>query len=207
MEPQVFVSFVLATALMIALPGPSVLLTIAHSISFGWRRALLTVSGATLGIAIQLLVAVIGIGSLIKFVAATFDVLCWAGAAYLIYFGVKVWLNASELAALGKGVDAKPNQLLMQGLAITVLNPKSLLFIAAFLPQFVDPGRSIEMQFFIIVPVFLAITFAVTSVWAMISGTVNNFIKDTRTLVVIFRVASVLIVLSGTSMVLVRQGT
>lgn len=206
MEPQVFVSFVLATATMIALPGPSVLLTVAHSLSFGWRRALITVSGATLGIAIQLLVAVIGIGSLIKFVAATFDVLRWAGAGYLIYFGVKVWINASELAALGNGVDVRPNRLLMQGLAITVFNPKSLLFIAAFLPQFVDASRPVETQFFIIVPVFLVITFGVTSAWAMVSGAVNNAVKHPETLAIVFRVASALIVLSGISMVVVRQG-
>jgi threonine/homoserine/homoserine lactone efflux protein len=190
---------------MIALPGPSVLLTVAHSISFGWRRALITVSGATLGIAIQLLVAVIGIGSLIKFVAATFDVLRWAGAGYLIYFGVKVWINASDLATLGKGV-ARPNRLLMQGLTITVFNPKSLLFIAAFLPQFVDAGRPVEMQFFIIVPVFLVITFVVTSIWAMVSGTVNKFVKNSETFVIVFRVTSALIVLSGIGMVVVRQG-
>jgi threonine/homoserine/homoserine lactone efflux protein len=191
---------------MIALPGPSVLLTVAHSISFGWRRALITVSGATLGIAIQLLVAVIGIGSLIKFVAATFDVLRWAGAGYLVYFGIKVWINARELAAFGKGVVVRPNRLLMQGLAVTVFNPKSLLFIAAFLPQFVDAGRPVETQFFIIVPVFLVITFVVTSIWAMVSGTVNKFVKNSETFAIVFRVTSALIVLSGIGMVVVRQG-
>jgi len=206
MEPQVFVSFVLATALMIALPGPSVLLTIAHSLSFGWRRALLTVSGATLGIAVQLLVAVIGIGGLISFVAATFDVLRWAGAAYLIYIGVKVWRNAGELAALGSAVDARPNGLLMQGLVITVFNPKSLLFIAAFLPQLVDVHRPVGAQFLIIVPVFLLIAFVVTSAWAIVSGLINSFIKRSGTLAILFRLAAVMIVLSGAGMVLVRQG-
>jgi len=205
MEPQVFVSFVLATALM-ALPGPSVLLTIAHSLSFGWRRALLTVSGATLGIAVQLLVAVIGIGGLISFVAATFDVLRWAGAAYLIYIGVKVWRNAGELAALGSAVDARPNGLLMQGLVITVFNPKSLLFIAAFLPQLVDVHRPVGAQFLIIVPVFLLIAFVVTSAWAIVSGLINSFIKRSGTLAILFRLAAVMIVLSGAGMVLVRQG-
>jgi len=206
MEPQVFVSFVLATALMIALPGPSVLLTIAHSLSFGWRRAMLTVTGATLGIAVQLLVAVIGIGGLINFVAATFDVLRWAGAAYLIYIGVKVWRNAKELAALGSAVDARPNGLLMQGLVITIFNPKSLLFIAAFLPQFVDVHRPVGAQFLIIVPVFLLIAFVVTLAWAIVAGLINSFIKSSGTLAILFRLAAVMIVLSGVGMVVVRQG-
>jgi len=206
MEPQVFVSFVLATALMIALPGPSVLLTIAHSLSFGWRRALLTVGGATLGIGVQLLVAVIGIGGLIRFVAATFDLLRWAGAAYLVYIGVKVWMGAKELAALGNAGDAKPDGLLMQGLVITIFNPKSLLFIAAFLPQFIDGQRQVATQFLIIVPVFLLITFVVTSGWAIVAGMINKLVRRSGTLVILFRLAAVMIALSGVGMVAIRQG-
>jgi len=206
MEPQVFVSFVLATALMIALPGPSVLLTIAHSLSFGWRRALITVTGATLGIGVQLLVAVIGIGGLIRFVAATFDLLRWAGAAYLVYVGVKVWMGAKELAALGNAGDAKPNGLLMQGLVITIFNPKSLLFIAAFLPQFIDGQRPVAAQFLIIVPVFLLITFVVTSSWAIVAGLINKLVRRSGTLAILFRLAAVMIALSGAGMVAIRQG-
>ena len=206
MEPQVFVSFVLATALMIALPGPSVLLTIAHSLSFGWRRALITVTGATLGIGVQLLVAVIGIGGLIRFVAATFDLLRWAGAAYLVYIGVKVWMGAKELAALGNAGDAKPDGLLMQGLVITIFNPKSLLFIAAFLPQFIDGQRQVATQFLIIVPVFLLITFVVTSSWAIVAGLINKLVRRSGTLAILFRLAAVMIALSGAGMVAIRQG-
>lgn len=206
MEPQVFVSFVLATALMIALPGPSVLLTIAHSLSFGWRRALFTVGGATLGIGVQLLVAVIGIGGLINFVAATFDLLRWAGAAYLVYVGVKVWLGAKELAALGSAGDAKPDGLLMQGLVITIFNPKSLLFIAAFLPQFIDGQRPVAVQFLIIVPVFLLIAFVVTSGWAIVAGLINKRVRRSGTLAILFRLAAAMIALSGLGMVAIRQG-
>lgn len=204
MELQVFVSFVLATALMIALPGPSVLLTIAHSVSFGWRHALVTVFGATLGIAVQLLIAVVGIGGLISFVAATFDILRWAGAGYLIYVGVSVWINAAEMVAINKEGDAKPSRLLLQGLVITVCNPKSLLFIVAFLPQFLDLERPVEVQFLIIVPTFLAITFAVTSAWAMVPGLINSRLQDRAKLAVVFRVAAALIVISGIGMVAAR---
>ena len=131
MEMPMFVSFVLAATLMIALPGPSVLLTVAHSITFGWRRALVTVFGATLGIAVQLLVAVFGISSLVTLLAATFDLLRWGGAVYLIYVGVKVWRNAGGMAALGDAASGRSRSLLMQGLVITVFNPKSLLFVNA----------------------------------------------------------------------------
>ena len=73
MELHVFTAFVLATSIMIALPGPSVLLTVAHSISFGWKRGIVTVTGATMGIAIQLAIAVIGLSSLLHGIALAFE--------------------------------------------------------------------------------------------------------------------------------------
>lgn len=206
MELSVFTSFVLATALMIALPGPSVLLTVAHSLSFGWRQALVTVCGATLGIAIQLLVAIVGIGGLIGFVAATFDLLRWVGAGYLVYVGARVWINASELAKPGEPSGDRPDGLLVQGFVVTVLNPKSLLFIAAFLPQFLDVRRSLGAQFLVIVPVFLLLTFVVTAMWALLPGIANGRIRGSGKLVVIFRLAAVLIALSGVGMGFVQHG-
>ena len=205
MEMPMFISFVLATALMIALPGPSVLLTVAHSITFGWRRAMVTVFGATLGIAAQLFVAVLGIGSLVALVAATFDLLRWAGAAYLIYVGVKVWCNAGRMVGLGDAASGRSNSLLMQGLVITVCNPKSLLFIVAFLPQFIDIRRPIAMQFMIIIPVFLLITFAVTAGWALVSGWLNGRVRDPARLAIVFRAAAAMIMLSGAGMAMMRS--
>ena len=205
MEMPMFISFVLATALMIALPGPSVLLTVAHSITFGWRRAMVTVFGATLGIAAQLFFAVLGIGSLVALVAATFDLLRWAGAAYLIYVGVKAWRNAGRMVALGDAASGRSNSLLMQGLVITVFNPKSLLFIVAFLPQFLDIRRPIGMQFMIIIPVFLLITFAVTAGWALASGWLNGRVRDPARLAIVFRAAAAMIMLSGAGMAMMRS--
>jgi threonine/homoserine/homoserine lactone efflux protein len=75
MESQVFIAFVVATSIMIALPGPSVILTVAHSISFGWRPAIATVAGETVGIAVHLLVAAIGLASLLNAVAGAFELI------------------------------------------------------------------------------------------------------------------------------------
>ena len=81
---------------MIALPGPSVLLTVAHSISFGWKRGIITVAGATMGIAVQLTIAAIGLTSLLNVVAQAFEWLRWVGAVYLIYLGIKQWRSAND---------------------------------------------------------------------------------------------------------------
>jgi len=205
MQLHAYLAFVLATSIMIALPGPSVLLTVAHSISFGWHRALSTVAGATVGIAVQLLVAAIGLISLLNVVAEVFEWLRWAGAAYLVYLGIKQWRSASEPLKVDTSSVSKKN-LFVQGLVITIPNPKSLIFIAAFLPQFIDAARPPGLQFSFIVPTFLVITYTVTSAWALIAGKVSGFLQSQRAFQSILRTAGGLMIIAGVSLAVARRG-
>ena len=205
MELPVYLAFVVATTIMIALPGPSVLLTVAHSISFGWRHTLFTVAGATVGIAVQLTIAAIGLTSLLTIVADAFGWLRWAGAAYLVYLGIKQWRSAGEPPEIDISSVSNAN-LFVQGLVITIPNPKSLIFIAAFLPQFIDTARPLGMQFAFIVPTFLVITFTVTSVWALIAGNVRGFLQSRRAFQSVSRTAGGLMVLAGAGLALARRG-
>lgn len=205
MELHVYLAFVVATTIMIALPGPSVLLTVAHSISFGWQHALATVAGATMGIAVQLIVAAIGLTSLLNVVAEAFEWLRWAGAAYLVYLGIKQWRSASEPLEFDTSSVSKTN-LFVQGLVITIPNPKSLIFIAAFLPQFIDSARPLGLQFAFIVPTFLLITFTVTSVWALVAGNVRGFLRSQRAFQSVLRTAGGLMIIAGLGLALARRG-
>ncbi len=206
MELHVYLAFVVATSIMIALPGPSVLLTVAHSISFGWQRAIVTVAGETTGIAVQLTIAAIGLTSLLNGVAEAFGWLRWGGAAYLVYLGIKQWRSAGEPPSLDADSVSKTN-LFVQGLVVTTLNPKSLIFIAAFLPQFIDTTRPTGLQFMIIVPSFLLITFIVASVWALIAGNVGGLLQSQRAFRAAMRTAGGLMVIAGAGLVLVRRGS
>ena len=205
MESHIYLAFVVATAIMIALPGPSVLLTIAHSIAFGWQRAIATVAGETMGIAVQLTVAAIGLASLLNAVAQAFVWLRWGGAAYLVYLGIKQWKSADAHPAFDTGSVSKTN-LFVQGLIITIPNPKSLIFIAAFLPQFIDAARPLGMQFAFIVPTFLAITFTVTSVWALLAGKASGYLRSRRAFRSVLRTAGGLMVVAGAGLALARRG-
>jgi len=205
MELHVYLAFVVATAIMIALPGPSVLLTVAHSISFGWQRALSTVAGSTMGIAVQLVVAAIGLTSLLNVVTDLFEWLRWAGAAYLVYLGIRLWLSAGKPLEFETSSLSKTN-LFVQGLIITIPNPKSLIFIAAFLPQFIDAGRPLGLQFTFIVPTFLVITFTVTSIWALVTGKVSGFIKSQQAFQSILRTAGGLMIIAGAGLAIARRG-
>jgi len=205
MEIHLYLAFVIATTIMIALPGPSVLLTVAHSISFGWRPALYTVAGETAGIAVQLIVAAVGLASLLNVVAEAFDWLRWAGAVYLVFLGIRQWRSASEPLKIENAGVSRTN-LFVQGLIVTIPNPKSLIFIAAFLPQFIDAARPIEYQLAFIVPTFLAITFTVTSVWALIAGKASRVLQRRCILTPVLRTAGGLMVIAGAGLALARRG-
>jgi threonine/homoserine/homoserine lactone efflux protein len=205
MELHVYLAFVVATTIMIALPGPSVLLTVAHSISFGWKHGISTVAGATMGIAVQLVVAAIGLASLLNVVAEAFDWLRWAGAAYLVYLGIKQWRSVSKPLEFDTSSVSKKN-VFVQGLVTTILNPKSLIFIAAFLPQFIDAARPLRLQFIFIVPTFLVITFTVTSVWALVAGKLRWFLKSQRALKSVSRTSGGLMIVAGVGLALARRG-
>lgn len=205
MELHVYFAFVVATTIMIALPGPSVLLTVAHSISFGWQHALATVAGATVGIAVQLIVAAVGLTSLINVVAEAIAWLRWGGSAYLVYLGIKQWRSASETPEFDTSSVSKKN-LLIQGLVITIPNPKSLIFIAAFLPQFIDTARPLGLQFTFIVPTFLMITFVVTSVWALVAGNARRFLQNQLAFQSVSRTAGGLMIIAGIGLLLASHG-
>ena len=205
MEMHVYLAFVAATAIMIALPGPSVLLTVAHSISFGWKPAISTVAGETMGIAVQLIIAAIGLTSLLNVIAGAFEWLRWAGAAYLVYLGIKQWRSANEPPEFDASSVSRKN-LFLQGLIITIPNPKSLIFIAAFLPQFIDAAQPLGLQFAIIVPTFLLITFTVTSVWALVAGNARIFFQSRRALKSVKRTTGGLMVIAGVGLALARRG-
>jgi threonine/homoserine/homoserine lactone efflux protein len=208
MELHVYLAFVAATALMIALPGPSVLLTVAHGISHGGRRALATVAGATMGVAVQLALATAGLGALLHNAAEIFAWLRWVGAAYLVYLGVHQWRSAGEPLDFGDSeVPVARVRLFFQGLAVTIPNPKSLVFIAAFLPQFIDVSRSPGRQLIILLPTFLIITFLVTSCWALAAGRAARLLRKKRVVQPFFRAAGGFMVLAGIGLGLARRGS
>lgn len=204
MDPHLYLTFIVATAIMIALPGPSVILTVAHSISFGWQSALFTVSGATMGIAVQLIIAAIGLSSLLTMVAEALDWLRWAGALYLIYLGIKQWRSSNEPLHF-EITSITTTNLFFQGLVITIPNPKSLVFIAAFLPQFIDAARPVGTQLIVIVPTFLFITFTVTSIWALFAGYLRGFLQHQRAYRSVLKTTGGMMIIAGVGLALARR--
>ena len=203
MDATLYLAFFAATTVMILLPGPSVMLTVAHALSHGWRRALLTVAGATLGVGVQLTITLAGMASFMLVLAQWFEWLRWAGVAYLIILGIRHWRADAEGAGAAAG-DGR--SLFLQGLVVTIPNPKSLLFLVAFFPQFIDPDVSLALQFAIMVPTFLAITFVFTGLWAVAADRVGRILLTGRGARVGNRVSGGLMIGAGLGLALARRG-
>lgn len=151
----------LAAAVGLSLsPGPNGLLALTHGALHGRRKALYTISGGALGFVAVIALSMFGIGALLKASLTWLTVLKWVGGAYLVWLGIQVWrappLGASLEAAEGPRAGWS---MFWQGLLSAVTNPKAILFFAAFLPQFIDPARSLLLQF-----ALMAGTFAVVEV-------------------------------------------
>lgn len=148
-----------ATGLSLS-PGPNGLLALTHGALHGWRRTLFTVAGGALGFVVLIALSMFGIGALLQTSAGWLAVLKWVGGAYLVWLGVQVW--RAPPIGLAPTADAGPRSgasMFRQGALSALTNPKGLLFFAAFLPQFIDPQRSLLVQFAV-----MAGTFAVVEI-------------------------------------------
>lgn len=167
-------ALVAATVILIIMPGPNVALIVASSLGSGLRAGMITVAGTTLGIAIQLALIVAGMTAILASVASALLWIKWLGVAYLIYLGVRTWVTpATELRVTAGPSDASA---FMRGLLLAIVNPKTLLFNAAFLPQFLhgafDPGKQLPL----IAGVFLLVIIVGDSMWAIFAVRARNWI-------------------------------
>jgi threonine/homoserine/homoserine lactone efflux protein len=144
MNFELFAAFLLITLVLMLTPGPIVTLVIATGATQGVRAALITVAGTSCGNALLLAAIAFGLNLILKHMAEVFEILRWAGAAYLVWLGLQVWRNAGA----GGGAVAAPSRRVQfwRGFVVALSNPKSIAFFTAFLPQFVDPSLPAERQ-------------------------------------------------------------
>ena len=161
MDLNTWLIYLLAAIGLSLSPGPNGLLALTHGALHGQRKALYTIFGGALGFVSVIALSMFGIGALLQTSLVWLTVLKWLGGAYLVWLGFQVWRSP----AIGIEVrsPAKPSagwSLFRQGALSALTNPKALLFFAAFLPQFIDPARSLLVQFVIMAGTFAAIEVA-----------------------------------------------
>lgn len=158
--------YVTAVFLISATPGPNMLHVMTQSIAHGPRRALATMAGLMSAVLLCLIASALGLGALLKASPRLFDVLRYAGVAYLVWLGIKAW-RAPVGGADGVASRRSDRALYLTGLLTGLSNPKLIIFAAALFPQFIDPARPFGMQLAILVISFVVIELGWQAAYAL----------------------------------------
>jgi threonine/homoserine/homoserine lactone efflux protein len=180
MSLQVYLTFVAACIALALIPGPVVTLLIANGLRHGTRAALINIAGVQTGLAIVIGIVAIGLTSLMATMGYWFDWLRLAGAAYLVWLGIKLLRAPAE----GISADAAPppprGGFFLQGLVVLLSNPKLLIFFGAFLPQFMDMSRDHVSQATLLGVTFMVIAAVTDGIYALLAGRARKFFSSRR---------------------------
>ena len=191
---ETYIAYVLACMALVVVPGPTVTVIIANSLRYGTKAGLLNVAGTQAGVAIWLAVAVMGLGAAIEVMGVWFDVLRYAGAAYLVWLGIKLLRSKGDLAMAAD--RARPRgSFFLQGFVVILSNPKMLVLFGALIPPFISPNGDYARQL-----LFLGLTFAATAIvgdsfYALAAGHAGQWLSRSRIRVI--EVASGLCLTAG----------
>ncbi|AGA89233.1 putative threonine efflux protein [Thioflavicoccus mobilis 8321] len=166
MNTELFLAFVAATVVICIVPGPNITLIITTATMSGVRAGLMTVLGTTAAQVIQIATVVTGLAWLLSAYSYIFDTFRILGAIYLIYLGVRAWRSANSKAA----VEEVETKSLKHGFLVGLANPKSLAFLAVFIPQFVDSSLPVNPQFITLAFTYLSVAVLFDAAYAIAAG-------------------------------------
>jgi threonine/homoserine/homoserine lactone efflux protein len=180
-EPHTFLVFAAASALLVLIPGPAVIYIVTRSVRHGRAAGLVSTAGIEAGGLVHVAAAALGLSAILASSATAFNVVRYAGAAYLIYLGVRALLDRDVIGEDAPGAPADPDlsRMFWQGMIVNVLNPKTALFFLALLPQFVDPAQgAVALQVLLLGMCFITVAFVLDSSWALVAGGVARRLRE-----------------------------
>lgn len=177
---ETWAAFTAASALLMIIPGPTILLVISYALGQGWRAALPMAIGVALGDFTAMTLSMLGLGALLATSATIFTILKWMGAAYMIWLGIKLWRAGGALNAKPRSDGAGIFKMLGHAWIVTALNPKSIIFFVAFLPQFLDPHADFLTQMAVFETTFLVLAFANAFGFALVASRARAAIRSER---------------------------
>jgi threonine/homoserine/homoserine lactone efflux protein len=162
--------FLLASLVVVLIPGTGVVYTITTGLTLKWRASLAAAIGCTLGIVPHILASILGLSAVLNMSARVFSVLKWAGALYLLYLAWNMWREAGTLEIKPQSTETSGTRIIVKAIAINLLNPKLTIFFFAFLPLFVSKNSpSPTMEMIMLSAVFMGTTFIVFALYGILA--------------------------------------
>ena len=169
-------AFLFASIVLLLIPGPTVLLVVSYSLTQGRKIALATAAGVALGDFTAMTLSLAGLGALLAASATLFTVLKWIGAVYLVYLGVRLWRAKPVLASVD-APERSPRSIILHAFTVTALNPKSIAFFIAFVPQFVDHDAALVPQLVLMEATFVTLAAVNAVVYALAADQLRQRIR------------------------------
>jgi threonine/homoserine/homoserine lactone efflux protein len=181
MPLDTWLAFVAASAVLLVLPGPTILTVISYSIAHGRRANLPLVAAVALGDATALALSLVGLGALLQASAAWFTAIKWAGGLYLLYLGVRMLrAGLADEPAVAPRVHGSRWRLFANTYLVTALNPKGIVFFVAFLPQFVDAAAPVAPQLRLLAVTFVVMATVNAALYALFAATARRLLASSR---------------------------
>ncbi|MDP2219308.1 MAG: LysE family transporter [Hydrogenophaga sp.] len=213
MDFNVWLAFFAASWVIAISPGSGAVLSMSHGLAYGMRRSSATIAGLQLGLAVILLIAGVGVGTLLLASATAFTVVKVLGAAYLIWLGLKQWRAPVHAHAPAAG-QALVNHLgvptvrerVLTGFMTNVTNPKGIVFMVAVLPQFIDPHRPLWLQLLILLVTSIGVDLVVMHGYAFLASRAQRWLATARARRAQNRVFGGVLMAMGAGLMLVKRG-
>jgi threonine/homoserine/homoserine lactone efflux protein len=171
--------FLLASLIVVLIPGTGVVYTITTGLTLKWRASLAAALGCTLGIVPHILASVLGLSALLNMSAQVFSVLKFVGSGYLLYLAWNMWREAGTLEIRQRSVETSAMKIILKAIAINLLNPKLTIFFFAFLPLFVSRGAlSPTIEMIVLSAVFMGITLMVFALYGILASGISAYLVN-----------------------------
>lgn len=207
MPLDLWLTFVAASFALLMIPGPTVLLVLSYALSKGRSVALASAAGVALGDLVAMTASLVGLGALVMASATLFMVLKWVGAIYLVWLGIKLLRSAPSggLEGITTGRDVTARGVFGHAATVTALNPKSIAFFIAFVPQFLSPGQPLVPQFAILIATFVGLAALNALAFALLADRLRRSIGRPSVITGLTRTGGVALIGMGFATAILRR--
>ena len=198
MTLETYLAYLVATIVVLVIPGPTIMLVVSCSLTQGKRAALPLALGVGLGDLVAMAASMAGLGALLATSASLFTVLKWVGALYLIYLGIKTWRAKPELGeAMARMQPEKRRTNIFRAFTVTATNPKSIAFFCAFVPQFINQAAPALPQVLIMGATFVILAVVNAVMYALLAVRARKAVANPRAMKLVNRVGGTALIGAG----------
>ena len=175
---ELYSAYVAATLIVLAIPGPTIMLVVSYAITQGRRSAISSVLGVGLGDATAATVSLMGLGAILAASATAFTALKWIGAGYLVWLGIKMWRSRPQALGPHQVPDVSSRKIFWHAYVVTALNPKGIVFFMAFLPHFIAPQAPVVPQLNLLGATFVVLGILNAAVYALAAAAIGQKLRN-----------------------------